>query len=89
VRLFVTGLSVGLFAGSVLAPLQCTHEPDPSLRIEDTAGDGLWGLAQDFRARHEDAAARETLRYLAERYPSSRHAAEARAELGASGDGGP
>jgi hypothetical protein len=74
------------------APMQCTHEPDPSLRIEDTAGDGLWGLAQDFRARHEDAAARETLRYLAERYPSSRHAAEARAELGALGagaDGGP
>jgi hypothetical protein len=85
VRSLVAGLTLAVV---VRAPMQCTHEPDPSLRIEDTAGDGLWGLAQQFRTRHEDAAARETLRYLVERYPSSRHAAEARAELGA-GDGGP
>jgi hypothetical protein len=69
------------------APLQCTHEPDPNLRSEDTAGDALWALAQDFRARHDEGAARATLQYLAEHYPSSRYAPAARSELGMT-DGG-
>jgi outer membrane protein assembly factor BamD (BamD/ComL family) len=72
----------------VQAPLQCSHAPDPSLRREDTAGDALWSLAQDFRAKHEDAAARETLKYLLDRYPSSRYAPAAREQLGEGGEGG-
>ncbi len=56
------------------APLQCSHDPDPSVRIEDTAGDALWDLASDFEAGGDHAAARVTLEKLVTRYPSSRHA---------------
>jgi hypothetical protein len=74
----------GAVALSLLhAPLQCTHDPDPTLRREDSPGDALWGLAMELRARHDDAGARDALRYLADHYPSSRYAAAARAELGA------
>jgi TolA-binding protein len=57
------------------------------MRMEDTASDALWALAQDFRAHHDEEGARATLRYLAVHYPSSRYAREARAELGLT-DGG-
>lgn len=79
-RLVVTALALAL--GS--APVQCAHKPDPDLRREDGPDDALWGLAQSFEAKGDAAAARETLRYLLEKYPSSRHAAEARSQLGAS-----
>ncbi len=74
-------------AGLVLAalgsaPMQCKHDPDPSLRREDTAGDALWDLAQDFRAKGNEAAAKDTLRFLVTRYPSNRHVPAAKAELG-------
>ena len=67
-----------LAAGAMLlaalqAPLQCSHDPDPSQRIEDTAGDALWDLANDFEARGDHPAARHTLETLVTRYPSSRH----------------
>ncbi len=55
------------------APIQCSHDPDPSERIEDTAGDALWDLANDFESRGDHDAARHTLEMLATRYPSSRH----------------
>jgi hypothetical protein len=67
---------------SIGAPLQCGGGGDPSLRREDSAGDALYALAQDFHARGNEAAARDTLRYLVEHYPSNRHADAARAELG-------
>jgi hypothetical protein len=60
------------------APIQCGHDPDPSERIEDTAGDALWDLAADFEARGNHDAARRTLEMLATRYPSSRHAPAAK-----------
>jgi Tfp pilus assembly protein PilF len=63
------------------APMQCKHDPDPTLRREDSAGDALWALAQEFRAKGNPEAAKQTLRFLAERYPSNRHAPAARAEL--------
>lgn len=66
------------------APLQCSHDPDPSVRTEDTAGDALWDLAKDFDARGDHAAARHTLETLVTRYPSSRHTAAAKEML----DGG-
>jgi hypothetical protein len=63
---------------SLRAPIQCSHDPDPSERIEDTAGDALWNLASDFEARGDHDAARHTLETLATRYPSSRHAPAAK-----------
>ena len=79
-----------LLAGAMLlaalqAPLQCSHDPDPSERTEDTAGDALWNLANDFEARGDHAAARHTLETLVTRYPSSRHAPAAREMLGDAG----
>lgn len=67
-----------------LAPMQCTHEPDPALRREDSADEALWNLAVDFDARGDDAAARHTLEVLVARYPSSRFVRGAKERL----DGG-
>jgi hypothetical protein len=78
--------AVLLALGVGTAPLQCGHDPDPNLRRDDTAGDALWELSQKFHAEHNEAAARETLRYLVDRYPSNRHAVEAKSLLD---DGGP
>ena len=63
------------------APMQCGHNTDPNLRGEDSAGDALYALAQDFRTKGNDQAAKETLRFLVDRYPSNRHVPAARAEL--------
>ncbi|HEU4407168.1 MAG TPA: hypothetical protein VFS43_18000 [Polyangiaceae bacterium] len=63
------------------APYQCSKGYDPALRREDTAGDGLWALAEDFHARGDARAYEQTLRFLVTRYPSSRRAAKARDEL--------
>ncbi|MBS2015748.1 MAG: hypothetical protein JST00_22870 [Deltaproteobacteria bacterium] len=63
------------------APLQCSRSHDNDLRREDTAGDALYALAQDFRAKGNEDAARQTLRYLVDHYPSNRHVPAAREEL--------
>jgi hypothetical protein len=81
------GLAAGVLAGAMSlgmasAPMQCKRDPDPNGRIEDTAGDALWALALKFEGEHNDASAKETLQYLVDRYPSNRHAPEARAKLG-------
>jgi hypothetical protein len=81
-RALTLGALVSLFG---TAPFQCAREPDPSHRREDTAGDALWALAEKFKAEHNDAAAKETLRFLVDKYPSNRHAAAAREELGLDG----
>jgi hypothetical protein len=71
------------------APLQCGKSYDPDLRKDDTPGDALWQLAQRFHDENDEAAARRTLQYLVERYPSSRWAPAAREQLGpVAGDGG-
>jgi hypothetical protein len=72
-------VSIGSSLG---APLQCGSGSEPSVRREDSAGDALYGLAQDFRAKGNEAAAQDTLRYLVDHYPSNRHVPAARAELG-------
>ena len=64
-----------------IAPFQCAHTPDPNARREDTAGDALWALAQDFHAHHDEPGARATLTFLVDHYPSSRYAPAARDEL--------
>ncbi|MEI7891493.1 MAG: hypothetical protein WCI05_00295 [Myxococcales bacterium] len=70
-----------LAAALSIAPVQCRREPDPTLSREDTGGDALWKLAEKFRAEKNEGATRDTLRFLIDRYPSNRHAAEARQEL--------
>ncbi len=70
------------------APLQCPHDTPAAQCWDDAPGDGLWDLAQKFRSSHDDAAARRTLEFLVERYPSSRYAPAAREELGRSSEGG-
>lgn len=62
-----------LIVAALQAPVQCSHDPDPSVRTEDTAGDALWDLANDFEAHGDHAAATHTLETLVKRYPSSRH----------------
>ena len=63
-----------------LAPLQCQSE-DPATRRSESPGDALYQLAQDFRAKGNDEAYKETLRFIIERYPSSRRAVTAKLEL--------
>jgi hypothetical protein len=71
------------------APFQCgSHDTDPSMRTEDTAGDALWDLAQKFKAEHNDGAEKETLQMLVDQYPSSRHTLAAKDELARLGGGG-
>lgn len=67
------------FTGS--APLQCGsgHGDD---KHEDDAGDALWNLAEEFRAKGNEDARKQTLRHLVEKYPSNRHVPAAREELG-------
>lgn len=76
--------AAALVAALGSAPFQCHRDPDPNLRREDDAGDALYALAQDFHTRGDDSGYRQTLRFLVERYPSNRHAPEARKELEAS-----
>ena len=75
-------VGASLLVASLGAPLQCGGGSSADNRREDTAGDALYALAQDFRAKGNEQAARDTLRYLVEHYPSNRHAPAARAELG-------
>jgi outer membrane protein assembly factor BamD (BamD/ComL family) len=82
-RVLAAPLAAVAFA---VAPLQCPHENDAAHCWDDAPGDGLWDLAQKFRDNHDDAAARRTLEFLVERYPSSRYAPAAREQI--AGDGG-
>lgn len=77
-RLLGAGLVVAALGG---APFQCGSSSNPETRREDTAGDALYALAMDFRAKGNEAAAKDTLRYLVEHYPSNRHVPAAREEL--------
>ncbi|MFO0679739.1 MAG: hypothetical protein U0169_24655 [Polyangiaceae bacterium] len=70
---------VAVLGLSDLAPIQCGSS-SPVAR-EETAGDALYALANDFKAKGERDAARGTLRYLVEKYPASRFAPAAKEEL--------
>jgi hypothetical protein len=72
-------LLVGTLTG--YAPYQCGRAPDRSVR-EETPGEALYGVAQKLRADGDEAGYRTTLTYLVARYPSSRFAEAARADLG-------
>lgn len=68
------------------APFQCGSGSAPPR--EETAGDALWALSEDFEAKGDHASARHTLQFLVEKYPSSRHADEAKRKLEGMPDGG-
>ena len=74
----LVAVAVG-FAGN--APIQCGsgHGDD---KHEDDAGDALWNLAEDFRAKGNEEARKQTLKHLVDKYPSNRHVPAAREELG-------
>lgn len=61
------------------APYQCKSN-DPERARDETPGEALLRLCGRFAADGNDDAARRTLEYLIERYPSSREAARAKDE---------
>ena len=73
-------LVVASLLGAGRAPLQCGRGGSDAAH-EDDPGDALYALAMDFRAKGNEEAARQTLRYLVEKYPSNRHVPAAREEL--------
>lgn len=68
------------------APFQCTSNPDPNQALEDTPGEAVYRLAQEFQTSGDHEAWRRTLTYLIERYPSSRFAVQAKQDLENAGD---
>lgn len=76
-RLSATAL---LFALS-FAPFQCAREPDPNRRIEDEPAEVVYRLAERFKAENKADARAETLKFLIERYPTSRYAKQAGLDL--------
>jgi hypothetical protein len=70
-----------LAAATLQAPLQCSGDPDPALRREETPGEALYGLAGEFKAKGDTKAWKVTLEYLVARYPNSRFAQMARDDL--------
>lgn len=81
----VTAVAVALGLSGI-APLQCTKDPDPNLRREESADEALYRLSEDFAARGDDAASKHTLEVLVAKYPSSRFAPGARERLGLAPD---
>jgi hypothetical protein len=75
-------LGPAIFAAStLLAPVQCTHQTEPEHRLEEGPAEALYGLAEKFKGEGDQRARAETLRYLVVRYPSSRYAVTAQADL--------
>ena len=74
-------LSIGLVFGST-APFQCGSETPPtSGEREDTPGEALKRLADEFGKAGDREARIRTLKFLVERYPRSNRAKEAEVEL--------
>lgn len=76
-------IRAGLLAVSLaaFAPFQCGGGSSEPAAHEPSAGDALWDLAQDFHKQGNEPAARATLKYLVDHFPSNRHAPAARDEL--------
>lgn len=65
----------------VVAPFQCAHDPDPSQVREDSPGEALYALAGEFAKANDKEGRIRTLQYILERYPRSRFALQAQADL--------
>lgn len=63
------------------APVQCGEPAPVRYARRDDPGEVVWRVGLRLRERGHGAAALETWRILVERYPSSRWASRARAEL--------
>ena len=75
-------MKTALFALLIaLAPLQCGTSPRGP-EFEDSPGQALWELSEQFEEDGDEPARRRTLEHLIERYPSSRYAERARVVLG-------
>jgi hypothetical protein len=68
-----------------VAPFQCPAKPDPSRVREDTPGEALYDLADQFGKAGDKEGKIRTLSYLAQKYPRSRFAVRAREDLRALG----
>jgi outer membrane protein assembly factor BamD (BamD/ComL family) len=73
--------SVALFLALSTAPYQCAREPDPKRRTEEDPAEVIYNLAERFKADGKTEARAATLKYLVERFPTSRFTKAARAEL--------
>jgi outer membrane protein assembly factor BamD (BamD/ComL family) len=73
--------SAALFLALSFAPYQCAREPDPNRRMEDDPAESVYNLAGRFKTEGKADARATTLKYVVERYPSSRFAKQARADL--------
>lgn len=67
--------------GSATAPLQCASDPPAATSREETPGEALKRLADEFAKAGDSEARVKTLQFLVERYPRSRFAEEAKVEL--------
>ena len=77
----VRGLALIATITALRAPMQCGHGSDAGTP-EESAGDAIYDLSQQFQRSGNEDARKQTLRYLVEKYPSNRHAPAAKAELG-------
>ena len=70
-----------LFLALSFAPFQCAREPDPNRRIEDDPAEVVYRLAERFKTEGKADARAGTLKFLVERYPTSRYAKQATSDL--------
>lgn len=77
----VGALSFGALAIALgTAPMQCSRNVSEQTH-EQAPGDAIYQLAEDFRAKGNEQAWLDSLRFLVAKYPSNRHVPAARAEL--------
>lgn len=72
-----------LAISSGLAPFQCASRTDPEHAVEEEPGEALYGLAEQFHRKGDERARLDTLRYLMQKYPTSRFALMAKQDLAA------
>lgn len=77
--------SIAIITAAANAPLQCGSDPDPRRRMEEDPSEVLYQLAERFKESGDREARAATLKYLVERYPSTRFAHMARQDLEALG----
>jgi outer membrane protein assembly factor BamD (BamD/ComL family) len=70
-----------LLSAALSAPFQCSSKVRPEHRLEEEPAEALYKLAERFAAQGNAAARADTLRFLVERYPSSRFAEAAKLDL--------
>lgn len=70
-----------LLAASASAPIQCGSSVRPEHRLEEEPAEALYKLADRFASQNDRKARIETLRFIVERYPTSRFAQAAKLDL--------